>query len=222
MGKLIVYTFIIGVTRGMLRLVLLMLNYDHIILLWLYYLYKLWMVRHHHSVLLVAVFGTPLHLCYGELYFHIQRLFTFTDFHCWMWLPAHWCLHTRCTYCAFNHVYSISYAIAFLAAIKISRPNIRCDPQVYTHMFMCYRGTCREYSYSEKGWWYDTNCTPLADTCCMYDLGQHFWTPFICSRNLPVHILIVRVVTHMSLWKIIITVLKCFWKLISSLDIHTI
>jgi len=32
----------------------------------------------------------------------------------------------------------------------------------------------------------------------------------------------VRVVTRMSLWKIIITVLKCFWKLILSLDIHTI
>jgi len=56
----------------------------------------------------------------------------------------------------------------------------------------------------------------------MYDLGQHFLMPFVCSRKLPVHILIMRVVTRMSLWKIIITVLKCSWKLISSLDIHTI
>ena len=180
------------------------------------------MIRHHHSVLLVAVHGTPSHLCYGELYFHIQRLFTFTDIHCWMWFPTHWCLHTSCTYCAFKHVYSILYVITFLAAVKISHHDIQSDPQVCAHMFMCYRGTSREYSSSEKWWWYDTNCTPLADICCMYDLGQHFWTPFICSRKLPVHILTVRVVTHMSLWKIIITVLKCFWKLISSLDIRTI
>jgi hypothetical protein len=180
------------------------------------------MVRHHHIVLVVAVHGTPLYLCYGELNFHIQRLFTFTDFHCWMRLPTQWCLHTRCIYCAFKHVYSISYVISFSVAIKISRHDIWRDPQACALMFTCYRGTCREYSYSEKEWWYDTSCTPLADTCCMYNLGQHFWTPFVCSRKLPVHILIVRVVSHMSLWKVIITVLKCFWKLISSLDIHMI
>ena len=62
----------------------------------------------------------------------------------------------------------------------------------------------------------------LTHAVCMYDLGQQFWTSFICSRKLPVHILIKKVVTLMSLWKIIITALKCFWKLISSLDIHTI